>query len=296
MWATGLIFYLITTMESFLWLLPWFRENIVRDVTVQWKAMGSMVGAWNMLVYGTGILVMEKITGDQGTARSKKAFLLYALGLTNLMLNWGHHTYIVPAAPWVRNISYAISMTELLLFGNMLWQARMKITHARYTWHDDACRFLYFGEFWIFFNLALAIVISIPAINRYTHGTHITVAHAMGTTIGINTMLLMGSLFFILRELGSVRIPRFRRTIIMGSWITNISLLAFFLSMVGGGLIKIQERESNFYTMLAKLQPFFRIFMASGLLVFVGLAILAIAFLNSIFRKVMPNSGSVDAV
>ncbi len=33
----------------------------MRDITVQWKAMGSMVGSWNMLVYGTGFYVMKQI-------------------------------------------------------------------------------------------------------------------------------------------------------------------------------------------------------------------------------------------
>jgi nitric oxide reductase subunit B len=287
-WTTGLVFYLITTAESFLWLFPWFRDNIVRDVTVQWKSMGSMVGSWNMLVYGTSLYVMERITGDKEAAKSKEAFLLYALGLMNLMLNWGHHTYIVPAAGWVREVSYAISMTELLIFGHLLLQARKKITDARRAWHDAACRFLYAGEFWIFLNLALAILISIPAINRYTHGTHITVAHAMGTTIGINTMLLMGSLFFILTEKGNVGLRPMHRTLLAGTWITNLSLLLFFISMIAGGIIKISERTSPFHDSLQKLLPFFRVFMVSGILVFVGLSILAFAFLAITFRKPRP--------
>ena len=49
-------------------------------------------------------------------------------------------------------------------------------------------------------NLVLSISISIPAINFYTHGTHITVAHAMGSTIGINTLLLLASITLIVDD------------------------------------------------------------------------------------------------
>ena len=52
-----------------LWLLLYFNNNIVRDITVQWKAMGSMVGSWNMLVYGTSMYLMEKMTGDRTVNR-----------------------------------------------------------------------------------------------------------------------------------------------------------------------------------------------------------------------------------
>ena len=40
---------------------------------------------------------------------------------------------------------------------------------------------------------------SIPTINIYTHGTHVTVAHAMGTTIGINMILFARTLFPVLK-------------------------------------------------------------------------------------------------
>src|SRR5574343_2022578 len=70
-WSTGLIFFLITTIEAQLWQLSFFNDNIIRDVTIQWKAMGSMVGSWNMLVYGTAMFAMEKISGDKKINQSK---------------------------------------------------------------------------------------------------------------------------------------------------------------------------------------------------------------------------------
>jgi nitric oxide reductase subunit B len=88
-WSVGIIFFFITMSESYLWMLDYFRDNMVRDVTVQWKALGSMVGSWNMLIYGSAIYIMEKMLGDEKIARSPVSFAFFFLGLTNLMFNWG---------------------------------------------------------------------------------------------------------------------------------------------------------------------------------------------------------------
>ena len=60
-----------------------------------------------------------------------------------------------------------------------------------------AYKFLISTDIWIFVNLFMALLISIPYINFFTHGTHITVAHSMGTTIGINTSILLSSMMFL---------------------------------------------------------------------------------------------------
>ena len=176
MWTTGIVAFSITFLEQYLWLFPFFRDNIIRDVIIQWKSLGSLVGSWNQLVYGTAFFVMEKISGDEKTTRSPKTFFFYFLGLTNLLFNWGHHTYIVPASPWIKNVSYFISMTELLLLGSILYSWRKTLDYGRKNFHLLPYRFLFASDIWIFINLALAIAISIPGVNAFTHGTHVTVA------------------------------------------------------------------------------------------------------------------------
>lgn len=271
-WSTGLLFFLITICEAQLWLLPHFNNNIIRDITVQWKAMGSMVGSWNMLVYGSAMFVMEKITGDKGINRSKKAFFFYFLGLTNLLFNWGHHTYIVPSSELVRTISYTISMTELLILANIIYSFRKTYFKTNPHQHFLSFRIVTYAEAWILLNLILSISISVPAINFYTHGTHITVAHAMGTTIGINTLLLLSSLVLIAEEMigdGKLFTPYFNRSFIF----LNISLLVFWLSLVGMGICKIiaVHEKNSFTEMMARLYPYFQVFSISGIFVFLGL-------------------------
>ncbi len=275
MWATGLIFFLITFLESQLWLLSFFGENLIRDTTVQWKALGSMVGSWNMLVYGTAFYVMERISGNSKVTNSKQTFFFYFLGLTNLMFNWGHHTYIVPASPWIKHIAYIISMTELLILANIIREWRNSLDTARKNFHHMPYRFLTAADFWIFLNLILAIAMSIPAINLYTHGTHITVAHAMGTTIGINTMILFGSLCYLCEKFSRNRESNFGKILQIGFWVSNLSLLIFWISLLAAGVIKAFWKETKSHQeIIAFLSPFFNVISFAGIFMFFAFSIL----------------------
>ena len=277
-WSTGLIFFFITMTEAHLWLLPYFNNNIVRDLTIQWKALGSMVGAWNMLVYGTSMYVMEAISGDKKINKSKTAFFFYFLGLTNLMFNWGHHTYIIPSSPIVKEVAYIISMTELLILGKIIYNFRRSYIEAKNKYHHLPFRFLSFADGWILLNLILAILISVPAINLYTHGTHITVAHAMGATIGINTMLLLGCIFFIIDEINPEIIDKLKKYFGSVIVILNICLLVFWITLIASGIAKsIDMQQHNFFAvMMEHLQPYFKVFATSGILVMAGLFMILI--------------------
>lgn len=286
-WSTGILFFFITVSESYLWLIDYFNNNIVRDVTVQWKALGSMVGSWNMLVYGTGMYIMERTSADTKVARSPIAFFFYFLGLVNLMFNWGHHTYIVPAASWVKTVAYIISMTELVILAHIIIQWKKTMNKAKKNYHSIPYRLLSYADVWIFLNLSLAIAISVPAWNYYTHGTHITVAHAMGATIGINTMLLLAAVFFIVQKENPERFERKRRLIGAGVIITNVATMVFWIALLGMGIIKISSKLNNeaFYSIMQKSLPFFKLFTYSGVVIFLGLFILIIAALSVMKAK-----------
>ena len=290
-WTIGIIFFYITLSESYLWLLDCFNNNQIRDTTVQWKALGSMVGSWNMLVYGTSMYIMDQLKGDEKISRSPMAFFFFFLGFTNLLFNWGHHTYIVPAAPWIKTVAYVISMTELLIFGQIILKFRKTLSNTRKTFHSLPYRLLSFADMWIFLNLGVAIAISVPALNYYTHGTHITVAHAMGTTIGINTMLLFASVFYMLQQQKPHVLENKKKFIGRGIIITNISLVIFWTALTGSGFAKILGKLNNkaFAQIMEASQPFFKLFTASGIFILLGLTMMILGAWK-VIRKKDPNT------
>jgi nitric oxide reductase subunit B len=272
MWGTGIVFFFITFCEAYLWLIPYFRESMIREIIVQWKSYGALTGSWNMLVYGTAIYVASRIAGDEQTAKSKLAYSLYFLGLFNLMFGWAHHTYLVPSQTWIRTFAYLVSMTELLILGKILWDWRASLESYQKNRYCNAYRFLFAADIWVFINLVLALLISVPAFNLITHGTHITVAHAMGSTIGINTMILLGSVFYVIREELPLEVHAgCSRQVQLGYWTANLSLAVFFTALILAGLGRGLYAGASFQDMMLQIRPFLLVFAVSGVTLMIGI-------------------------
>lgn len=298
MWATGVVFFLITYAEANLYLFPHFTSNMVRELTVQWKAYGALTGSWNLLVYGTAMVVMERSTGNTTIARSKLAYLLFGLGFTNLLFGWAHHIYPVPSALWLRIVAYVISMTEWIILARMIHQWRVTVDEGKRGSSTLFGRFLFASEVWVFLNLGVALLISIPAINLFAHGTHIIVGHVMGSTMGINSTILFASVFFIAGRTpsGSMR---------AAFWIFNGSLLVFFLCLLGAGMVKgyfTVMSDLPFQKITEKIWPFIAGFAVSGLGLFTGLSMLVWGALKALLSAeraeemqpdTYPSSGNV---
>ncbi|MFA7687791.1 MAG: cbb3-type cytochrome c oxidase subunit I [Moheibacter sp.] len=200
MWGTGILLMIFHFTEAHLWILSYFREDYIQNLTMQWKAGGAYVGAWNMLVYGTSIYIMEKTSGNTQASYSGTAFFFFFLGLINVMFNWAHHLYPVPNAEWIRYFAYLISMTEWIILLRIIYLYKKSLPKEKKEKYSLSYRMMMLADLWIFLNLILALLISIPAINFFTHGTHITVAHSMGTIIGINTTILLSSIAYLLEN------------------------------------------------------------------------------------------------
>ncbi len=288
MWLTGGVFFLFTYLESYLWLIPYFRDNIVNDMTIQWKSYGSMVGAWNMLIYGSSMFLMTKISGHPAMSHSRMAFALYFTGLANLMFNWGHHIYTLPTHAYIKHVSYLISMTELFILGRILWQWKSTVQEARKHLHLPAFRFLAAADVWVFLTLVLAIGMSVPAINVFTHGTHVTVAHTMGATIGINTFLLLAMTTDILlnKMPGQRAVPGWYHR---GFILAMVSLPVFWICLILAGILKakwqMETAQVPFSTMMKQLHPVFVVFVTAGAILAMGLWIVIFRLLATFRDK-----------
>ena len=184
-------------------------------------------------------------------------------------------------------------MTELLILGKIIWNWKNSLSDAKRNFHILPVRFIVASDVWVFLNLALALLISVPAINVYTHGTHVTVAHAMGSTIGINTIILLASAFFLITDVTKHEFTISQKKIItMGFWIFNIFLLIFWLCLIAAGIEKgilVIDDKLTFQEIMEKINPILIVFAFSGLGIFVGLIMIISPMLkatyNYLFQK-----------
>jgi nitric oxide reductase subunit B len=199
-WTVGTLFFLVTFAEGHADLLPGVFASPVRDLQIQWKSCGTLVGSFNFLMYGSLTYVGERLSGDPRYAQSRTAFALFGVGCLNSFTNYAHHTYHLPQTPVVKWVAFLVSMAELAI----LWKVMLDLVRAvRARAARRACgRAIWFSgaRWWIAAMLATSIAISVPSWNGLIHGTHVVVAHAMGTTIGIDTLVLLGCATWLLGE------------------------------------------------------------------------------------------------
>jgi nitric oxide reductase subunit B len=285
MWLTGILFFLFTFLENYLWLFPYFREHFITGMTVQWKVNGSLVGAWNQIIYGTAFFLMDRISNTGNTGKNKMVFFMFYLGLFNLMFNWGHHIYTLPTEKYVRYIGYIVSMTEWVIFIKIIYDWKKTVSEIQKHGHYFPYRFLIAAEIWIFINLGQALLMSIPALNIYTHGTHVTVAHAMGTTIGINTMILLASCFEFLKFQNKNGLNK-NKVLNISFWGLQTSLLVFWISLnmagIRKGLWQLSNPQTSYAAMMQSLNSYFTVFVYSGIAItiFLGTLVCSLLFMK----------------
>ncbi len=274
MWFAGVIFFTLTFLESLVYLLPFVAKNPIMELTIQWKSYGALVGSWNLMVYGTAVFLGNKISGNIYGKDTAKTVLLFFLGLTNLVFNWAHHIYTLPTISWLKTTAYIISMTEWIILWDII-RSRLKNSPASASNEFIKTKlFLKWADKWIIINLFLALLISIPAINVYTHGTHITVAHAMGSTIGINTLILIAFLFFYMEDKNIGRSNNGIKLEKRFNSIFQFGLLIFFFSLIGAGLTKgisMIHLGNDFNSSMKLASPFLIMLIPAGIIMCLGL-------------------------
>lgn len=265
MWMTGLVFFLFIFTENYLWLFPSFRADFIKDTLIQWKVNGSIVGSWNQLIYGLSLYLMAKISGDDSYARSPLAFAMYFLGLFNLMFNWSHHIYTLPTEKFIRYVGYFVSMTEWIILIRIFYTWNKNLTESKKHAHLFSYRLLFAADIWVCLNLILALFMSIPGVNLYTHGTHITVAHAMGTTIGINTMILLATVWYFSEKYHAIETTWDKRFYYILQWSLLIFWLVLIIAGIQKGIWQMSTERLSFREMMALLKPWFILLLVSGI-------------------------------
>ncbi len=201
MWAVGVLFFCYTFVEQHGWLLPGVFSDPLVDMRVQWKATGTLVGSFNLFVYGSLYYLACKLSGDERYAHSNLAYALFGVGMLNSFMNYGHHTYHLPQSHAVKWVSFVVSMTEIILLARVVWDIAAMV-RVRYPVPSNATQlFVIAAKWWTAYILATSILISVPPLNTLIHGTPVVMAHAMGAEIGIDAMVLFAVFCWMLTEI-----------------------------------------------------------------------------------------------
>ncbi len=236
-WTIGTLYFVYTFVEGHSYLLPAVFENPVRDMQIQWKSCGTLVGSFNFLMYGSLGYVGERLSGDRRYAQSSTAFWLFGVGCLNSFTNYAHHTYHLPQTSSVKWIAFVVSMIEVVILLKVMMDLSAAMRKRGTSQFCGRLSWLTAAKWWTFAMLFTSIVISVPSWNSIIHGTQVIVAHAMGTTIGIDTLVLLGTSSWLICEVGGARVmPKIdgalqRHTV---RWISGaLTVLVTWLTLAG---------------------------------------------------------------
>ncbi len=261
MWSVGIVLFVITFLEGHLYLLDALSARPLRDIAVQWKSNGTMVGSFNMLAYGSLLYIAGRLRGDDGYAHSRTAFALLLIGVLNTFTNYGHHTYHLPQSPLIHWISFAVSMLETVILAKCfvdIVATRRTPRAAEDLQIPD--RFVRSGMVWTFLMLVLALSISVPPLNALIHGTHVVVAHSMGSMIGIDSMILWAALSYVLWHLVGPRHPvvrgaRVRAAVPLVNAFFFVLWIAFLARGVAAGWVRYAGPSAPDLSLVVQVFP-----------------------------------------
>lgn len=297
MWSVGILLFIYTFVESQAYLLPFIKKHPIQDMQIQWKSYGTLVASFNQLVYGSLFYLTERFTGDRKIAQSNTAFALFSVGLLNSFTNYAHHTYHLPQNHLIKWVSFIVTMLEVIIlarvFQDITALIKKRQPKLKSSSHYLCYRFINLSKFWNLFLLTFAILISIPILNTFVHGSMAIMGHAMISEIAIDTFILFALFSAILMEISPVQAVlqnlfngnKMRWTV---SWL-NISLIGLVLWLVVSGSI---TGVANFYDIdLPGWLRFFPYgFLFFGFMVAFPLIRLGVYFLLECLRHLFPRS------
>ncbi|MAE45482.1 MAG: hypothetical protein CMJ86_01200 [Planctomycetes bacterium] len=242
MWSVGILYFIYTFIEGHAYLLPGMQKHPIADMQVQWKSCGTLVAAFNQMVYGSLIFVGTRITGDTRAGHSKASFALFGVGLLNSFTNYAHHTYHLPQSHLIKWIAFVVSMSEIILLVIVFQETTRLMRRKPRTSleFDTSVHFIELSKYWNACLLTLALLISVPPLNSVIHGTHVVMAHAMGSELAIDSYILFAVFAFLLSRIfpkretvrNSINSQEVRRTV----RVLNAALIGLVLWLLIRGL------------------------------------------------------------
>lgn len=297
MWLAGFLLFFGSFIEIHAHLLTAVRRSVIRDIALQWKSYGTLIGSWNMLIYGAALWAGSRLLKDLPKRPGRLEWALFGLALLNSLTNFAHHTYHLPMSLAIRKFSFVVSMSEAIILAKVLFDLMRAIVDRRAAQEASKTMprlFLSSATFWNAINLMLALAISIPAINGLTHGTYVTVAHVMGSMIGINTFLLIAAIALVLSQRSGNMCLSPPRGCKVRFIVANLSLALFLGCLFRLGIERGLAQLAGSWSVAGERTAhgiLIALFVLSGTLLAGALGSFAAHFIRAAWRIHRPKSG-----
>lgn len=227
--------WLYATVQIFLILFP---VKGVTQASITWWFGHNVLGLWfTPIGLAAAYYLIPKVIG-----RPIHSYYLSILGFWTLALfyNWAgaHHLVSGPVPAWLVTVSAVASMmmfipvTTVAVNHHMTMRGRFRLLK-----YSPTLRFVVFGAMCYTFVSFQGSLMSLRILNEPFHFTHHTIGHAHLGLYAFFTMIMFGSMYYIVprltgREWASNNLIRIH------FWATSIGIAGMFIVLTIGGMIQ----------------------------------------------------------
>lgn len=290
-------------LAAFFWL-PWLytvaqimlvfepASGVVQSLTNWWFAH-NVLGLWlTPVAVGAAYYFIPKVLG-----RPIHSYYLSVVGFWSLALfyNWAgvHHLIGGPVPAWV--ISAGTVASVMMVIPVIVTAINHHLTVVglhNEGWRSPTIRFVVFGAINYTAVSLLGSAMALRSVNEVTHFTHFTVGHAHHGVYAFFTMIMFGSIYYMLPRLVKREWPS-AFLIQVHWWMCALGIILMAVALQVGGWIQglqlnaIDEDGTVKYTFMEVVRntiPWLWMRSISGFMIMIG----HIAFAINVFWMILP--------
>lgn len=270
-------------------------DNYTVTVFYRWWTVHLWVeGVWEMIQGGLLAYLLVRLSGVDREVMERWLYVIVGLTFISGILGTGHHYYWIGVPRYWLPIGGFFSALEPFAFLAMAMYAYYAIRRSGISHPNTMALHWTIGSA-VFSALGagvLGLAHTWPAVNKWTHGTHITSMHAHMAFFGAYVMIVLGMITYALPGLTG-RGDDSRETA-AGSWAFWLQIAGMFgmtMAFAAAGVTQTYlERilSIGFLETQAKLQVHFLMLVATGALFVAGVALYLWDFFFLAGRPVPP--------
>lgn len=266
----GLAFFYLFGMK--------FMPNLAVDMYFWWWVIHLWVeGAWELIAAALYALLLIRLYDFPRDRAAKYVYIEAGLVLFTGILGTGHHYYWIGTPGywlWVGGIFSAFEPLPLLAMVFDALRIERERGGLRHT--NRLVRLWLVGSVVLHFVGAgvWGFAMTLPQVNRWTHGTQFTAAHGHLAFFGAYTMLVIAMIYYALPRLRFGSDHYDQRRGVWAFWLMTAGMIMITLTLTGAGIVQIyMERIAGlpFMEVQSYLGIFYGIRFWSGVLMVIGL-------------------------
>ena len=210
----------------------------VQQATMNWWFGHNVLGLWfTPLGLAAAYYFIPKVLG-----KPIHSYNLSLLGFWSLAFFYsqvgGHHLIGGPVPSWLITISIVQSMMMVIpVFAVAVNQHMTVLGNFRALIYSPTLRFIVLGAMMYTAASVQGSMEALRAVNTITHFTHYTVAHAHLGLYGFFSMIMFGSIYFIMPRVMNWEWP-YPRLISLHFWLVLVGFAIYFIGLSIGGWLQ----------------------------------------------------------